>query len=115
MGWTKQEGGFADTWDFRTVPEFEGTYLATKTIDTKKGPRTIHAFKDADGVAKNAWGTTALDNLLDSVEKGQKVRITFNGKIKLSNGNDMNDFSVDVWIDAGAAPPAAPLADEEPF
>ena len=43
-----------------------------------------------------AWGSTVLDDRMQYVKVGQKIRITFEGKTKNKRGQDVNLFKVDV-------------------
>jgi len=43
-----------------------------------------------------AWGSTVLDDRLQYVKVGQKIRITFEGKTKNKRGQDVNLFKVEV-------------------
>ena len=43
-----------------------------------------------------AWGSTVLDDRMQYVKVGQKIRITFEGKTKNKRGQDVNLFKVEV-------------------
>ena len=43
-----------------------------------------------------AWGSTVLDDRMQYVKIGQKIRITFEGKTKNKRGQDVNLFKVEV-------------------
>ncbi|MBC2714937.1 MAG: hypothetical protein HF978_06470 [Desulfobacteraceae bacterium] len=42
-----------------------------------------------------AWGSTVLDDRMQYVKVGQKIRITFEGKTKNKRGQDVNLFKVE--------------------
>jgi hypothetical protein len=43
-----------------------------------------------------AWGSTVLDDRMQYVKVGQKIRITFEGKTKNKRGQNVNLFKVEV-------------------
>ena len=43
-----------------------------------------------------AWGSTVLDDRMQYVKVGQKIRITYEGKTKNKRGQDVNLFKVEV-------------------
>jgi len=43
-----------------------------------------------------AWGSTVLDDRMQYVKIGQKIRITYEGKTKNKRGQDVNLFKVEV-------------------
>ena len=45
------------------------------------------------------WGSTVLDDRMQYVKVGQKVKITFEGKTKNKRGQNVNLFRVDVASD----------------
>lgn len=45
---------------------------------------------------KLVWGSTVLDDRMQFVEPGQKVRITFKEKKKNKRGQDLNIYKVEV-------------------
>lgn len=51
------------------------------------------------------WGSVMLDNKMQFVETGQTVRISYEGKLKSRQGQDINNFAV-------AVPKATPSGQE---
>lgn len=113
MPWQKQETAGADygeAIDWLQTPEVTGKFLGTREITTKFGDTKVHDF-DIDGEKRGAWSKARLDSLLDGVPAGSKVRVQFKGKVRLKNGNTLNDFEVDVWQPDGVE---AKTTEEDP-
>ena len=50
------------------------------------------------------WGSTVLDDRMQYVKTGQKIRVTYEGKTKNKRGQDVNLFRVDVSVDKSRTP-----------
>ena len=50
------------------------------------------------------WGSTVLDDRMQYVKTGQKIRVTYEGKTKNKRGQDVNLFRVDVSVDKAKIP-----------
>lgn len=65
-------------------PKDENSSISAKYyIDTEKGTFFV-------------WGSTVLDDRMQYVKVGQKIRITFEGKTRNKRGQPMNLFKVEV-------------------
>ena len=52
------------------------------------------------------WGSTVLDDRMQYVKTGKKIRITFEGKTKNKRNQDVNLFRVDVSANVEGKEPA---------
>lgn len=81
-------------WDFKENPEFEGTLVA---IRSNVGPNEsmLYEFKQEDGARAAVWGSAGLDNTMNDVEVGSKVKIVFEGmKTNEATGREFKAFKV---------------------
>ncbi len=102
MVWKKKSAEFDDVeaidWD--DTPEFEGTLVGCKVVDTKYGEKNLYRFEDNDGEPAVVWGSATLDRALEDVEKGTRVRIEYGGMKKTKKGNRAHQF--EVFVDDGS-------------
>ena len=93
MEWT--EVTTPDTWK----PEKEGDSIEGELIQKKKnvGPNEsmLYRLKIDDNTMISIWGSTILDNLLELVEEGTKVKITFKTTEKNQKGQDVKIWKVE--------------------
>jgi len=76
--------------------QIEGELLR-KQVEVGKHNSNLYTIRRKDGVVKKIWGTAILDNRLQEVPVGARVRITFEGEIKSKSGNPLKSFTVEVW------------------
>lgn len=75
----------------------EGTYIRrVDGLTSKKYKKPLNAYvlKMDDGTERTVWGSGLLDYLMDQVEPGVYVRITYTGKQKVE-GNQVKQFTVE--------------------
>ena len=71
----------------------EGTLVAVQPKEATVGSR--YHFEN-NGAQLMVWGGAILDDRMQYVKVGQKVKITFEGKDKNKKGQPMNKFKVEV-------------------
>lgn len=87
-------GDFPDAWDFDAEPELIGTFLGSKEISTKHGPRLLHTF-EVDGVEVTAWGAAILNSRLEEIDPGTDVKVVSTGnKIPTKRGKPATEYKV---------------------
>lgn len=89
-----------DAHDFKENKEIEGVYTR-KQENIGENESMLYTLKLDSGELKAVWGSTVLDNQMSNVEFGQKIRITFLGKVdsEKRKGKQYNNFMVEVWED----------------
>ena len=96
----------SETWD-QSEPII-GQYLGTKH-DVGPNKSQMHNIKTDDDVIVGVWGSTVLDDKIEEVEIGDRVRIEFLGKKATKSGRgEYKDYSVKVKRGE------APVASSEP-
>ena len=101
----------------------EGYYLATKTVQGKKGPCKLHIFQTPDGNI-GVWGKTDMNRKLEQVRPGTDtdkafcLRVSFKQMVDTPRG-EMYQYKVekdsDNWIEIDAAAPAPESPAEEQY
>lgn len=80
-----------------------------KLVEHNQGAKknsTIYTL-DVDGQEVSVWGSVILDDLMNSVDKGSKVKIVFNGKKQTASGGSYNLYEVFIDTDFN------PLSEDE--
>lgn len=105
---SRQEGnnGNGKSWNCEEQPELEGTY-AYKETGVGQYKSTVYTIKQADEEVK-VWAKKVLEELMNQIPLGSKIKIVHLGKKKAKNGiTNYHDFDVfvakDSNADAGAA------------
>lgn len=82
-------------WDFKEKgnEEFIGHYESKKE-NIGKNKSSLYYFKDLKGILVGVWGSEILDRRFSTLEKGQKVKIVYKGKVKGESGFSYNDFDI---------------------
>ena len=92
MVWKKID--ISPAWNFEENPEFVGIFVS---VENNVGPNNanLYDFKTEDGKVAAIWGNKLLDNRFKSLEKGEKVKVVYKGKIKSkSSAYSYSDFDV---------------------
>lgn len=93
-------GDFNSAWDFDENNEIVGVFKGTEVKEIKKKDRTLHTI-EVDGEDFTVWGTAVLDNRLEGVEPGSRVKIVRPGtKIRTKSGHQAWEFKV--FVSRGA-------------
>jgi hypothetical protein len=78
--------------------ETEGQSACGKFLRQEKGvgknESNLYHFEDDKGVEFALWGSAQLDPLLSVAKKGEKIRVTYQGKKKTSNGYKVKTFQI---------------------
>ncbi len=79
MAYEEVNPGLPDVWTHDKEGDFiEGIYLKMKD-NVGKNKANMYVL-DVDGKKMSVWGTTVLDNKMEDVSIGSKIKITFEGK-----------------------------------
>lgn len=112
MGWQKKGFQGNPLFDFdgkKKGTAIEGVYMGARTIESIDS--TMHSLKKEDGEIVDFWGAGSLNYRLRDVEKGTKVRITYQGMTeaeveipgkrgKVTKVKKMvHQYDVEVWSD----------------
>lgn len=75
---------------------YEGFTVATdpEGLDGKPRDFKIYRIRSRQGDALAVYGTFKLDTAMSTIKPGDRVRLTFMGKINIGNAQTMNDFQV---------------------
>lgn len=79
----------------------EGVYIGKKSITTKIGPQVIWDFEGDDGNF-GIYGFTNLNNCMEAIKEGTKVRIQYKGTKNVPTKfgmKDVHQVSVQRWKD----------------
>ena len=91
---------YGESWDFSKNPVIIGTYVSSKSVELTdnrgdKRENMVYEIESGDDGGKySVWGGYALDEAFAQIETGTVVRIEFQGKAELSNGQTVNKFVV---------------------
>ena len=82
-------------WEPEVIGEtLQGTYIDLEE-NVGQFKSNLYTIRTSEGEVK-VWGSTVLDGLMDKVDMGLEVRITFNGKQPSKIGkNPWKDFKVE--------------------
>jgi hypothetical protein len=82
-------------WEPDVIGEtLQGTYIDLEE-NVGQFKSNLYTIRTNEGEVK-VWGSTVLDGLMDKVDMGLEVRITFNGKQPSKSGkNPWKDFKVE--------------------
>lgn len=72
-----------------------GVLVNKEPKDENTGMSAKYYIENEQGMSF-AWGSTVLDDRMQYVKVGQKIRITYEGKTKNKRGQDVNLFKVEV-------------------
>jgi hypothetical protein len=72
-----------------------GVLLSKKPKDEVTGLSAKYQIENGDGVFL-VWGSAVLDDRMQYVAVGSKIRITFDGKTKNKRNQDVNLFKIEV-------------------
>jgi len=91
--WEKVVPVLTETWDFDKNNELEGTFVEVKNNVGPNESNIYHIKTDKEEVA--IWGNTVLDGRLKDFQKGQFVKIVYNGEsTSEKTGRTYKDFDV---------------------
>lgn len=80
-------------------PENKGDSIIGALISKEPKDENVSAkyhVEDTNGDLFLVWGSAILDNRLQHVKIGQKIKIVYNGKTKNQRGQDLNLYEVAV-------------------
>ena len=81
-------------------PEIKGDYitgfLVNKEAKDEVAGVSARYFIENENGTFFIWGSAVLDNRMQYVKTGQKIRITYEGKTKNKRGQDVNLYKVEV-------------------
>jgi hypothetical protein len=80
-----------------------GTLVNKKPKDENTGMSAKYYIENENGTFF-IWGSTVLDDRMQYVKVGLKIRVTYEGKTKNKRGQDVNLFRVDVSVDKAKIP-----------
>ena len=82
-------------WEPDVIGEtLQGTYIDLEE-NVGQFKSNLYTLRTNEGEVK-VWGSTVLDGLMDKVDMGLEIRITFNGKQPSKSGkNPWKDFKVE--------------------
>lgn len=83
-------------WEPEVIGEsIEGLYIE-KEENVGQFKSNLYSIKTSDEVENKIWGSKVLDGLMENIEIGMEVRITFNGKQPSKTGkNPWKDYKVE--------------------
>jgi len=88
--WNKVEAEF---WE----PTVAGDHIQGVYLDMKKNVgkhnANLYVLKQESGKLINAFGSTVLDDLMIAIEKGQQIKIVYNGIVK-ADKSDYKGYDV---------------------
>jgi hypothetical protein len=73
----------------------EGILTNKESGKGQDGNSNVYTLKNDSGDVK-FWGCAVLDSQLGGIETGNRVRITYLGKVKGKSGREYKDFEVEV-------------------
>ncbi len=83
-----------------------GVLVNKEPKDEGSGLSARYYLENGDGMFF-VWGSTVLDDRMQYVKTGKKIRITFEGKTKNKRNQDVNLFRVDVSANVEGKEPAS--------
>lgn len=91
------DGTLATDHDFKKTPIVQGIIKSLKTVQIRRAGNKLEDNRlmliDAEGAPIAVWESANLQDLFDSVVKGDTVYIEFTGEVDLDNGlNPMKQF-----------------------
>jgi hypothetical protein len=109
MAWEKVSQFGSPTLDIKKLGQpVEGILKGKKQITTKIGSQTIWEFQAEDGEEFGIYGFTNLNNQMEQVRTGEKVKVTYLGtkNMKTKFGmKDVHQVDVQKWKDDGGEIP----------
>jgi len=87
-------GDFPPMHNFEENPELVGELLEIKENQGPKKNSKVYSLQKEDGEIVQFWGSKMIDDNLFLEDCGTKIKIEFLGKVRLKNGNNMNQFNV---------------------
>ena len=75
-----------------------GTLVNKEPKDENTGMSARYYIENENGTFF-IWGSTVLDDRMQYVKAGKKIRVTYEGKTKNKRGQDVNLYRVDVSVD----------------
>ena len=92
MAWKEIE---SNIWKPEAGEALVGVYLEKETHEGAHS--AIYYLNTKHKGTVGVWGCSMLDSKLGQVDKGEVVRITYNGKTKNSKGQEMHDYKVEQY------------------
>ncbi|OED29925.1 hypothetical protein [Methanosphaera sp. WGK6] len=80
-------------WNPKVGDTIEGI-LIDKTLGLGKYKQSIYLIKQENEIIE-VWGRTQLDRLMIQVDIKDYIRITYQGKLKTRNNNNINQYKVE--------------------
>lgn len=77
----------------------EGVLVHKEIADKVKSMSAKYRLDVGNNEFMLVWGSTVMDDRMQLVKEGQKVRITFEGKVKNLKKQDVNIYKVEVAMD----------------
>jgi len=87
-------GVSSDAVSFDTVGQTAEGIFQQQESGVGKNESNLYHFKDSKGAEYSIWGSANLDPILSVAKKGDRIRITYTGKIKTSAGFKCKTFQV---------------------
>ena len=92
------------TWKWAEEEVLEGTYLGKKENVGEMGSNLYRFEVEDSDFGKEivgVWGTSVLDNKLQDLKEGDKVRISYLGEVasKTKGRRAYKDFGIEVWVE----------------
>lgn len=82
---------------FEITPEVEGVYESVKS-DVGANKKQVYTLRLSSGNQVSIWGSTVLDEIMEDLEIGSRILITFKGTKPTKRGkNEAKIFTVDRW------------------
>lgn len=92
--WTAVEPG---VWKPQSAgDQIEGTLIKKEPRNEKAGISSKYYISTDSGATFLVWGSAIIEDRMQFVEPGQKVRITFDGKTKNKRNQEVNLFKVEI-------------------
>ena len=76
----------------------EGVLVHREAADKLKSMSARYRLDVGNNEFMLVWGSTVMDDKMQLVKEGQKVRITFDGKVKNLKKQDVNIYKVEVAV-----------------
>lgn len=83
-------------WNFEESPILEGYY---KAKEEKVGPNesNVYHFELKNGSVTSVWGSTVIDNNLQSMPLDTFMQISYVGEVKGQRGTKYKNFTFAIW------------------
>ena len=88
-----------------------GVLVNKEAKDESSGVSARYFIENQEGTFF-VWGSTVLDNRMQYVKTGRKIRITYEGKTKNKRGQDVNLYKVEVADPIDQKTPTEPSVED---